>query len=125
MTNPTPTAKRKAVKRSTHLRPVGPCPGCGVTIDAELDIATFVGDVVIAEDGTPSVPTSNEITGVRVVHRCDGKPAQQPEIPDTAGAVASPKTTPVKKAAAKKTAAARAVDAGKADAAARAEGAMS
>lgn len=100
-------SKRKAIKVTTHKRPVGPCPGCGATIDAEVTVSTYLdGDVTIGDDGTPTVSTSSEIGATRVIHRCDGKKAAQLEVPTGGEEGPVPKVT--RPRVARKTAAAKA-----------------
>ncbi len=99
------TPKRQAAKRSTHTRVVGPCPGCKADVTAELDVATYLGDVTMDDQGVPRVEATNEVTAARIVHRCNAtpgatlepeKPADEPSKPRGRKTAAAKKTAEVK-----------------------------
>lgn len=65
----------KADRILTRKENVGSCPACHDGIEATVTIAVKVGDPVLDDAGKATVETSTTITGVRVLHRCDGTPA--------------------------------------------------
>lgn len=94
----TSSTKRQAAKRSTHEREVGPCPGCKTPVVAELDVATFLGDVTMDDQGQPQVSVENVVTAVRIVHRCE--PGEKGAQLEAAGEPKAPKKRAAKKTAA-------------------------
>lgn len=65
----------KADRILTKTETIGACPACSEKIEATLNIAVRVGDPVLDDNGGVTAEVTSEVTSVRVIHRCDGKPA--------------------------------------------------
>ena len=80
----TSSTKRQAAKRSTHEREVGPCPGCKQPVTAELDVATFLGDVTMDDQGQPQRSSEQHPPEKEKQIKKNKKEQQAHQAPDTA-----------------------------------------